>query len=96
MRRGMTPKEAGLEVLQRIVRNYNHDMNRLRYVEMVYYILRRDGQHAGVSLWSNSSSGKPLQFAVHDGTSRLEQTVALLQGNSTSWPATPRPIEEKR
>ncbi|HJW99885.1 MAG TPA: N(4)-(beta-N-acetylglucosaminyl)-L-asparaginase [Terriglobales bacterium] len=96
MRRGMTPKEAGLEVLQRIVRNYNHDMNRLRYVEMVYYILRRDGQHAGVSLWSDSSSGKPLQFAVHDGTSRLEQTVALLQGNSTSWPATPRPIEEKR
>ena len=96
MRRGMTPKEAGLEVLQRIVRNYNNDMNRLRYVEMVYYILRRDGQYAGVSLWNNTSSGKPLQFAVHDGGSRLEQTVALLQGNPISWPAMPRPIEEKR
>ena len=71
-------------------------MNRLRYVEMVYYILRRDGQYAGVSLWNNTSSGKPLQFAVHDGGSRLEQTVALLQGNPISWPAMPRPIEEKR
>ena len=96
MRRGMSPKDAGLEVLQRIVRNYNHDMNRLRYVEMVYYVLRRDGQYACVSLWSNAPSGKPLQFAVHDGTSRVEQTVALLQGNSIDWPAQPRPTEEKR
>src|SRR5207248_2442388 len=43
MRHGMTPREAGMDALERIVRNYNHDMNRLRYVEMVYYILRRDG-----------------------------------------------------
>jgi len=96
MRRGMPPKEAGLEVLQRIVRNFNHDMNRLRYIEMVYFILRRDGQYAGVSLWSNTPSGQPLKFAVHDGTSRVEQTVALLQGNSIDWPAVPRPPEERR
>jgi len=96
MRRGMSPKEAGLEVLQRIVRNFNHDMNRLRYIEMVYFILRRDGQYAGVSLWSNTPSGQPLKFAVHDGTVRVEQTVALLQGNSIDWPAVPRPVEEKR
>lgn len=96
MRRGMSPKDAGFEVLQRVVRNYNHDMNRLRYVEMVYYVLRRDGQYACVSLWSNAPSGKPLQFAVHDGTSRVEQTVALLQGNSVDWPAQPRPTEENR
>ena len=95
MRRGMSPREAGMEALQRIVRNYNHDMNRLRYVEMVYYILRRDGQYACVSLWSNNPAGKPLRFAVHDGTSRLEQTVALLQGNSIEWPAEPKPVEER-
>ncbi|PYY11528.1 MAG: hypothetical protein DMG61_18700 [Acidobacteria bacterium] len=62
----------------------------------MYYILRRDGQYAGVSLWSNNPSGKALRFAVHDGSSRLEQTVALLQGNSISWPAEPKPVEEKR
>ena len=96
MRRGMSPKDAGLEVLQRIVRNFNHDMNRLRYIEMVYFILRRDGQYAGVSLWSNTPSGQPLKFAVHDGTSRVEQTVALLPGNSIDWPAVPHPVEERR
>lgn len=96
MRRGMSPKDAGLEVLQRIVRNYNHDMNRLRYIEMVYFILRRDGQYAGVSLWSKSPSGQPLRFAVHDGTSRVEQTVALLEGNSIDWPSVPHPAEERR
>jgi len=96
MRHGMSPREAGMDALQRIVRNYNHDMNRLRYVEMVYYILRRDGQYGCVSLWSNNPAGKPLRFAVHDGTSRLEQTVPLLQGNSIEWPAEPKPIEEKR
>ncbi len=95
MRRGMSPKEAGLEVLQRIVRNFNHDMSRLRYVEMVYFILRRDGQYAGVSLWSNTPTGQPLRFAVHDETSRVEQTIALLQGNSIDWPAVPHPVEEK-
>jgi N4-(beta-N-acetylglucosaminyl)-L-asparaginase len=71
-------------------------MTRLRYIEMVYFILRRDGQYAGVSLWSNTPSGQPLKFAVHDGTSRVEQTVALLQGSSIDWPAVPRPGEEKR
>ena len=96
MRGGMSPKEAGLEVLQRIARNFNHDMSRLRYIEMVYFILRRDGQYAGVSLWSNTPSGQPLKFAVHDGTLRVEQTVALLQGNSIDWPAVPRLVEEKR
>jgi len=96
MRRGMSPKDAGLEVLQRIVRNYNHDMNRLRYVEMVYYILRRDGQYACVSLWNNSPAGKTLQFAVHDGAARLEQTTPLFEGNPITWPAEPRPTEEMR
>jgi len=96
MRRGMSPEDAGLEVLQRIVRNYNHDMNRLRYVEMVYYILRRDGQYACVSLWNNSPAGKTLQFAVHDGAARLEQTTPLFEGNPITWPAEPRPTEEMR
>lgn len=96
MRHGMSPREAGTDALQRIVRTYNHDMNRLRYIQMVYYILRRDGQYACISLWSNTPAGKPLQFAVHDGTSRLEQTAALLQGNSIDWPAEPKPIEERR
>src|SRR5690349_1180518 len=87
MRRGMSPKEAGLEALQRIVRNYNHDMKRLRYVSMIFYILRRDGQYAGVSLWSQSPSGKPLQYFAHDGTKRLETCDYLLDGRWIDWPS---------
>jgi len=89
MRRGMEPKEAGLDALKRIVRNFNGDMTRLRFVDMVYYILRRDGAYAGVSLWSHGSSGKPRNFAVHDGEKRTENTVALLQGSAISWPPIP-------
>ena len=88
MRHGMSPQEAGMDALKRIARNHNHDMTRLRYMDMVFYILRKDGAYAGVSLWSNSPDGSH-QFAVHDGNKRLEKTVALFQGASIDWPAEP-------
>src|SRR2546422_5977536 len=50
MRKGMSPQEAGMDCLKRIARNHNNDMTRLRYLDMVYYILRKDGAYAGVSL----------------------------------------------
>jgi N4-(beta-N-acetylglucosaminyl)-L-asparaginase len=97
MRRGMSPQEAGMDTLKRIVRNYNNDMSKLRFVDMTYYILRKDGAYAGVSLWESSpgswweNSGviKPHQIAVHDGAKRSEKTVALLKGVSQDFPAPP-------
>jgi N4-(beta-N-acetylglucosaminyl)-L-asparaginase len=86
MRQGLTPKEAGLETLRRIVRNFDGDRARLRYVEMQYYIVRRDGAYAGVSLWDRSTSGGPRVFVVHDGTQRTEPMVALLEGGPVRWP----------
>jgi N4-(beta-N-acetylglucosaminyl)-L-asparaginase len=86
MRQGMSPQEAGLEALRRIVRNYDGDMTRLRYVEMHYYILRRDGAYAGVSLWDVGPGGKPRTFVVHDGTYRVEPMASLLKGAPISWP----------
>ena len=87
MRAGASPKDAGLEALRRIVRNYNGDMTKIRYLDMIYYIVRRDGSYAGVSLWSTTATGKPKVFAVHDGKGgRVEPCVALLQGTSGSWP----------
>ena len=90
MRRGMTPLEAGTDALKRIVRNFNNDLNRLRFVDMTYYILRKDGAYAGVSLWTGYEPDKPHRIAVHDGTRRLEQTVALFEGASQSWPPMPK------
>src|ERR1035437_7788595 len=39
MRQGATPKEAGMEALRRIARIYNNDMTKLRYLDMIYYIV---------------------------------------------------------
>ncbi len=89
MRQGKSPQEAGLEALRRIARNYNNDMNKLRFLDMIYYILRVDGEYAGVSLWSGTAA-RPARFAVHDGKQRIEKCVALFQGTSVEWPPIPK------
>jgi N4-(beta-N-acetylglucosaminyl)-L-asparaginase len=93
LRRGMSPFDAGMDVLKLIVRNFDGDLERLKYVDMTYYVLRKDGAYAGVSLWTGYEPGKPHAIAVHDGTARLEKTVSLYEGASQEWPpliATPR------
>ena len=86
MRKGMTPLEAGMDALQRIVRRYQGDRERLRFIDMTYYILRKDGAYAGVSLWTGYDPGRPHTIAVHDGESRLEKTVNVFEGVSREWP----------
>jgi len=90
MRHGMEPAEAGLDALRRIARNYNNDMRRLHYIEMIYYVLRKDGAYAGVSMWSTSSSGRQRRFAVHDGDKRYENCVALYEGQPLGFPPIPK------
>src|ERR1700726_994727 len=70
MRHGMSPLDAGMNALKRIARNYNGDMNRLRFMDMMYYVLRKDGAYASVCLWEGYTSGHPHKFAVDDGTLR--------------------------
>ncbi len=89
MRRGMSPMEAGLDTLKRIVRNYNNDMNKIKFTDMTYYILRKDGAYAGVSLWEGSAPSQPHHIAVHDGTARSEATTPLLKGISHEFPPFP-------
>jgi N4-(beta-N-acetylglucosaminyl)-L-asparaginase len=90
MRRGMSPQEAGMDTLKRIVRNYNNDMSRLKFLDMTYYILRKDGAYAGVSLWEGYSPDSPHRIAIHDGTRRSEKTEALLKGASQEFPPFPQ------
>jgi N4-(beta-N-acetylglucosaminyl)-L-asparaginase len=89
MRKGMSPEEAGMDTLKRIARNYNNDMTRIKYVSMVYYILRKDGAYAGVSMWSGAAN-HPITFAVNDGTKRMENCKYLYEGAASSWPPMPR------
>src|SRR3954468_2475682 len=94
IRHGMSPQEAGIDALKRIVRNYNNDMNKLRFMDMTYYVLRKDGAYAGVSLWEGCSAGSPHKLAVHDCTLRSEIATPLLKGYSQEWPPFP-PIPEE-
>lgn len=87
MRHGMSPLDAGMDTLQRLVRNYNGDKERLQYVDMVYYILRKDGAYAAVSLWEGyGGDTNPHRIAIHDGTKWLEKAVSMFRGVSQAWP----------
>ena len=102
MRHGMSPQEAGIDALKRIVHNYNGDMNKLRFVDMTYYILRKDGAWAGVSLWEGYAPSpwekpepKPHRIAIHDGGKRYEKTVSLFKGTSNEYPPFPKVPPER-
>jgi N4-(beta-N-acetylglucosaminyl)-L-asparaginase len=95
MRRGMSPLDAGLDALKRIARNYNGDMDRLKFIDMTYYILRKDGAYAGVSLWEGYSEREKHMIAVHDGTRRTEVTVPLFKGISHEFPPFPVALPEE-
>jgi len=94
MRHGTSPQEAGMDALKRIVRNYNGNMTKLSYMDMTYYVLRKDGAYASVCLWEGYSAGHPHKFAVHDGTLRSEVATPLLKGYSQEWPPMPVVPEE--
>jgi N4-(beta-N-acetylglucosaminyl)-L-asparaginase len=81
MRAGRPPKEAALEAMKRVARNYNDD-SRLEKFDLNFYALRKDGEYAGASLWSGSrrrdGSFTSRRFAVNTGgESRLEDCVYL-------------------
>lgn len=83
MRHGMAPKDAVLDCLKRVSRNYNDDKSRLAKFDINFYALRKDGVYAGGSLWSGQMrQGKltPRRFAVSDGgQSRLEDCIYLYE-----------------
>lgn len=83
MRHGMSPKQACLDALRRVARNYDNDAGRLAKFDLRFYALRKDGQYAGAALWNGRpSAGKVIhaEFAVNDGgPSRLEKCAYLLE-----------------
>jgi N4-(beta-N-acetylglucosaminyl)-L-asparaginase len=83
MRHGMAPKEAILDALKRVARNYNNDRAKLAQFDLSFYALRKDGAYAGGSLWSGAvsrGSVTPRRFAVDDGASnRLENCIYVYE-----------------
>ncbi len=75
MRNGVSPEDAGMEILRRIDRTTEtrlRDKNGRPDFGLSFYLLSKDGRHAGVTLWG------PEKFAVTDenGT-RHEDCKAL-------------------
>src|SRR5579871_504761 len=74
MRHGMTPREAALDALKRVARNFDNDEKRLAAIDIQFYVLCKDGAYCGASLWNNA------QFAVcTEGPARHESSVYLLE-----------------
>lgn len=77
MRHGMAPKEACLDVLKRIARNYDNDKQRLKF-DIIFYALRKDGVYGSATLWKGERAG--VTFTVNDGgESRQEPCAYLLE-----------------
>jgi len=68
MRQGKSPKDACLEALGRIARNYNNDKKKLNTFHIYFYALNKDGVHGAASLWRNGYEKRHASYAVHDGT----------------------------
>ncbi|MGH9630346.1 MAG: N(4)-(beta-N-acetylglucosaminyl)-L-asparaginase [Bryobacteraceae bacterium] len=82
MRHGMPPREACLDALKRVARNYNNDLSRLERFNLNFYALRKDGEYAAASLWNRTGDApQPRSFAVNDGAgkARLENCAYLYE-----------------
>ena len=83
MRHGMSAKDACLDALKRVARNFDDERDRLAKFDLNFYALRKDGDYAGSALWSSVEQRGvwvSRKFAVNDGSgaSRLEDCVYLL------------------
>jgi N4-(beta-N-acetylglucosaminyl)-L-asparaginase len=81
MRRGSSPTDACMEAMHRVVKNYKAFPDRLKLFHIQFYALNNNGDYGAASLWEKHIDGRPVQFAVHDGTkARLVPTKAMFEG----------------
>ena len=80
MRGGMSPKEAGLEVLRRVAATspdrLKDDAGRPTF-GLKFYLLNAAGEHAGVSMWGPATFAVADDPAAADGGARLENCASL-------------------
>lgn len=76
MRQGVSPEEAGLRILKRIVENtvepYLRDEQGRPRFNVNFYVINKKGEFAGTALWSGS------KYAAHDGKKNLLYDSAFL------------------
>lgn len=86
MRRGMSPADACMEALHRVVHNYEFDKSRLKLFDLQFYALNKDGAHGAASLWSDGEDGHSISYAVHDGAeAKAVPFTAMFQGHGGDY-----------
>lgn len=86
MRRGMSPADACMEALHRVVHNYEFDKSRLKFFDLQFYALNKDGVHGAASLWSDGEDGHSISYAVHDGAeAKAVPFAAMFQGHGGDY-----------
>lgn len=83
MRKGASPRDAALEALSRVARNYDNNKERLAQFNITFYAMNKNGEHAAASLWNEAMRIDKVirsQYAVCDaGGPRLADTAYLLK-----------------
>jgi len=86
MRRGASPADACMEAMKRVAHNYKPFPERLKLFHIQFYAVNRNGDYGAVSLWEKHIDGRPVQYAVHDGTqARLLPTTYLNAGTGGDY-----------
>jgi len=85
MRQGKSPKEACLQVLDRIAKTTRDrrllGANGRPAFGINFYAVNKDGAYAGASMYGLRSNGKPAEFAVADARgARYEPSAYLFEG----------------
>ncbi|HWP44724.1 MAG TPA: N(4)-(beta-N-acetylglucosaminyl)-L-asparaginase [Blastocatellia bacterium] len=82
MRRGMSPTDACLEALKRVVNNYNGNMKKISQFSLNFYALNKNGEYGAASMFGYSirSNGERRRnkYAVHDGRESKLHDIAYL------------------
>jgi N4-(beta-N-acetylglucosaminyl)-L-asparaginase len=69
MRKGASPRDAAMEAVSRVARNYGNNEERLSQFNITFYALNKNGEHAAVSLWNEAVRIEKVvksQYAVCD------------------------------
>src|SRR3974390_3065591 len=56
LKNGPIPQEAALDCLKRVARNFDNDEKRLSQIDLNFYVLRKDGEYCGASLWDKRTA----------------------------------------
>lgn len=85
LRRGKSPKDAGMEALRRIQQNTIEkrllNSRGLPNFNVNFYVINKAGDHAGVAMYSHNEEG---QYAVcSENGAELARVEALLEGSSS-------------